>query len=192
MVDSFRSVSITSFVGREKSGNHLWTHNQVNFPKSYSMFFFKLPQKFISDVLLGDKTVDEQSISTNAQLLAVFSDNEGIIFITKNDDSLNLKQEDIIRFHRIYRNNWFFLGRYKITRSTHKFGFQFSKMFMFQGNFFINEDIERCTKGSFSLYCFETIRYPPKIHLLDFATDRFVEQKLGINYQSYDYFSISA
>jgi hypothetical protein len=192
MVDSFRSASITSFVGREKSGNHLWTHKKVNFPTSYSMFFFKLHIKFKSDVLLGDRTIGEGSINTNAQLLATFSDNEGIIFITKNAHHINFEREDIIRFHRIYRNNWFFLGRYKFTRKIAKFDFRFSSVFMFQGKFFIYEDVQQCKRGSFTFFCREEISLPPKIHLLDRATDRFVELKLDINYQNYDFFWISA
>jgi hypothetical protein len=105
---------------------------------------------------------------------------------------MSIKQEDIIRFHRIYRNNWFFLGRYKFTRKTPKFVFQFSEAFMFQGNFFIYEDIKKCTRGNFALHCQQEIRLPPKIHLLDRATDSFAEQNLDIYYQNYDFFSIIA
>jgi hypothetical protein len=46
MVNSFRSVSVTSFAGCEKSGNHLWTHMRVHFPTSYSMILFNLHTKF--------------------------------------------------------------------------------------------------------------------------------------------------
>ena len=38
----FPGMIVPLFVGREKSGNHLWTHQQVNFPTSYSMFFLKI------------------------------------------------------------------------------------------------------------------------------------------------------
>ena len=62
---------------------------------------------------------------------------------------------------------------------------------MFQGNFFFNEDVKQCLRGNYNIYCREEISLPPKIHLFDRATDRFVEQKLDINYQNYDYFWIS-
>jgi hypothetical protein len=109
---------------------------------------------------------------------------------------MNNEREDTIRFHRIYRNNWFFLGRYKFTRShkrlPDKMDFQFLNVFMFQGKFFILEDVKKCNQGSYFFHCREEITLPPKLHLLDRATDRFVEQKLDINYQNYDFFSIKA
>ena len=69
--------------------------------------------------------------------------------------------------------------------------FQFSNVFMFQGKFFIYEQIKECRRGSFPFRCDAEISLPPKIHLLDRATDKFVEQKLDINYQNYDYFWMS-
>ena len=70
--------------------------------------------------------------------------------------------------------------------------FQFLNVFMFQGNFFVFEDVKKCNEGSYKINCREEITLPPKLHLLDRATDRFVEQKLDINYQNYDFFWISA
>ena len=41
------------------------------------------------------------------------------------------------------------------------------------------------------MFCSEEITLPPKIHLLDYETDEFVEKKLDIFYQNFDYFEIS-
>ena len=62
---------------------------------------------------------------------------------------------------------------------------------MFQGRFFFYEDTKECRRGSFTFICFEELRLPPKIYLLDLATDKFVEQKLDINYEDYDFFWMS-
>ena len=59
---------------------------------------------------------------------------------------------------------------------------------MFQGNFYFYEEIKECRRGSFNFVCFEEVRLPPKIHLLDRAAERFVEQKVDINYQNFDFF----
>lgn len=177
---SYQSFSMTSFVGREKSGNHLWTHKEVNFPTSFSMFFFHT--KTLCD--LGDETFTD----VNIEILSAFSDNEGIIFITKNNDINNVGQTNIIRFHRIYRNNWFFLGRYEFRRQNKAIVFQ--NVFMFQGQFFLYESVGEC-KRLLGYYCNEQKLLPPKMYLLNLETDKFVEQKLDINYQNFDFFSIT-
>jgi hypothetical protein len=42
MGDRFYSpdVSLTSFVGREKSGNHKWTSQEMNLPNYFSMLIY--------------------------------------------------------------------------------------------------------------------------------------------------------
>ena len=70
--------------------------------------------------------------------------------------------------------------------------FQFSNVFMFQGKFLIYEQIQECRRGKFPFRCFEEISLPPKIHLLDHANDTFVEQKIDINYENYDFFWMSS
>ena len=193
MINSCRSVSITTFVGREKCGNHLWSHQQVDFPAYFSMFFYNI----INFLFVGDWTITEISIYNNVQLLAALSDNEGIIFITHNVNSFDDEREDVIRFHRIYRNNWFFLGRYHFLRHKKRDPFIFSKVFMFQGNFFFCQEkvVKKCRQGSYlqggTFICFEEIFLPPKIHLLDRATDKFIEQKIDINYKNFEFFSIT-
>ena len=92
---------------------------------------------------------------------------------------------NIIRFHRIYRDNWFFLGRYEFRR---RYAILFPTVFMFQGQFFIYED-DRESK-QISDYYFEEKILPPKIHLLDHETDQFVEQKIEINSHRFDTFKI--
>ena len=80
MTSDYDSVSITTFMGREKSGNHLWNNQIVNFPSSYSMFFNK-PE---TNRRLEDKEL-EADLRYN-ELISAFSDNEGIILITKSFD----------------------------------------------------------------------------------------------------------
>ena len=63
---------------------------------------------------------------------------------------------------------------------------------MFQGNFFTYEDVKTCLRGNYNFICFEEKEMPPRIQLLDRATDRFVEQKLDIDYHNYDFFWMSA
>ncbi|CBY12138.1 unnamed protein product [Oikopleura dioica] len=164
------SISITSFVGREISGKHRWTHQEVNFPSTFR---------------------DETMSHANIQLLSAFSDNKGIIFVTNNNLLTNFGQINTIRFHRIFQNTWFFLGRYEFSRKNK--AILFPDVFMFQGQFFLVEDVRKCTKGipSFDYYCHEEIILPPKIYLLDHETDKFVEQKLDINYQGFDFFLMS-
>ena len=41
------------------------------------------------------------------------------------------------------------------------------------------------------MFCSEEITLPPKIHLLDYEIDEFVEKKLDIFYQNFDFFEIS-
>jgi len=127
----------------------------------------------------------------NIQLLSAFSDNKGIIFVTNNNFLTNFGQENTIRFHRIYQNTWFFLGRYEFSRKNK--AILFPDVLMFQGQFFLVEDVRKCTKGfpSHAYFCREEIILPPKIYLLDRETDKLVEQKLDINYQGFDFFLMS-
>jgi hypothetical protein len=94
----------------------------------------------------------------------------------------NLRGRNIIRFHRIYRDNWFFLGRYEFRRQN---AILFPTAFMFQGQFFLYEDDREMES-----YYVEKV-LPPKIHLLDHETDQFVEQKIEINIQRFDNFRIT-
>ena len=180
MHESYQSVSITSFAGREKSGNHLWNHQQVNFPKYYSTYFDLTRSNFRK----GDETFTETEIAGNILLISAFSDNEGIIFITEN----NKYDESTIRFHRIYRNNWFFLGRYTFLRKNKEINF--TDVFMLQGKFFLYENIRKCVRG-IPGFCARILTLPPKLHLLDHEIDKFVEQKLSISYRNFDYFTVS-
>jgi hypothetical protein len=63
---------------------------------------------------------------------------------------------------------------------------------MFQGKFYFYEYEKECRRGSFNFICFDELDLPPKIHLLDRATDRFVEQKVDINYLNYEFFWMSS
>jgi len=63
-------------------------------------------------------------------------------------------------------------------------------VFLIQGQFLLLEDVKKCIRGG-SMFCSEEITLPPKIHLLDYETDEFVEKKLDIFYQNFDYFEIS-
>jgi hypothetical protein len=56
---------------------------------------------------------------------------------------------------------------------------------MFQGQFFMYEDDKNSREFG------EKKIFPPKIHLLDHETDKFVEQKIEINIRSYDTFRIT-
>ena len=58
-------------------------------------------------------------------------------------------------------------------------------MFMFQGNFLLTEKSTECLDGNFIIYCPKYKGLPSKIHLLDHATDRFVEQKIDMNNKNY-------
>ena len=87
------------------------------------------------------------------------------------DDTRPFSTRNIIRFHRIYRDNWFFLGRYEFDRQN---TIWFPTAFMFQGQFFIYED-DRRSKNLSDYY------FGAKIHFLDHETDQFVEQKIEIN-----------
>ena len=60
---------------------------------------------------------------------------------------------------------------------------------MFQGQFFMFEDDRESRKPS--SYNINPKIFPPKIHLLDHETDKFVEQKMEINIPySFDTFKI--
>ena len=59
---------------------------------------------------------------------------------------------------------------------------------MFQGQFFMFEDDRESRKpSSYNIY---PEIFPPKIHLLDHETDKFVEQKIEIINHSFDTFKI--
>ena len=184
MHESYQSVSITSFAGREKSGNHLWTHQQVNFPTSYSTFYDLIKTNFHK----GDDTFTAAELAGTILLISAFSDNEGIIFVTETENLYsNLYEESTIRFHRIYRNNWFFLGRYTFWRK--KLVINFTGVFLLQGKFFLYENVGKCVSG-FPGFCAKKLTLPPKLHLLDHEMDRFVEQEISINYRDFDYFLV--
>ena len=55
---------------------------------------------------------------------------------------------------------------------------------MIQGQFLLYEDV-RTKRGRTDI-----ITLQPKIHLLNPKTDKFVEQKLILNYRNYDFFEI--
>ena len=55
---------------------------------------------------------------------------------------------------------------------------------MFQGQFFMYEDDKRSREIDEKIF-------PPKIHLLDHETDKFVEQKIEFNIHSFDTFRIT-
>ena len=145
----------------------------------------------LNNVLIGDRSIREETIGSETLHLAAFSDNEGIIFITENHNDFNGIRDVTIRFHRIYRNNWFFLGRYKFTRRLTRISSSFTEMFMFQGDFFLIESSSECLRGSYTFLCFKHKILPKKNHLLDRVTDRFVEQKLDINNKNYVTFDMS-
>ena len=180
------SVSITTFMGREKSGNHLWNNQIVNFPSSYSSETYWR---------LGDEDLDADLRSN--ELISAFSDNEGIILITKSStdgaligDLNHYFKKTTIRFHRIYRNHWFLLGRYNFRRRNT--ALDFSNVFMFQGRFFLHEIVKTHeTVCGWHGYCFDEKIYPPKLYSLDRENDKFVKQKLIINYKNFDYFEIN-
>ena len=137
----------------------------------------------------GDETFTETELSGNILLISAFSDNEGIIFITENENLYDNKyEESTIRFHRIYRNNWFFLGRYFFFRKN--MVINFTGVFMLQGKFFLYENVRKCIRG-IPGFCAKVLTLPPKLHLLDHEIDKFVEQKLSINYRNFDYFAVS-
>ena len=138
---------------------------------------------------IGDDSFSRDDVYGNVNLISAFSDNEGIIFITRNEDTYNFEQISTIRFHRIYRNNWFFLGRYTFKRRNIEI--KFTGVFMFQGQFYLYENVNKCLRGFSGHYCFELITLPPKIHLLDRVNDEFVEQIMDINNQNYDFFEIT-
>jgi len=144
----------------------------------------------LNQLNLGDKTFSKKDIFLNIILISAFSDNEGMIFVTRNEYLHPHEKESTILFHRIYRNNWFYLGRYVFIRRNQ--AIDFTSVFMFQGQFLLYERVRKCTIGStgpFS-YCFNLLTLPPKIHLLDRNIDKFVEKKIILNYQNFDYFSI--
>jgi len=122
------------------------------------------------------------------RLISAFSDNEGIIFVTRNHYSTDIGKTTTIRFHRIYQNNWFFLGRYNLRRQNQ--AIDFTGVFMFQGQFFLYEDIKNNVSSRPFDRCSDVTTSPPKISLLDRMTDEFVEQILIINNQDFDYFGI--
>ena len=143
---------------------------------------------------LGDEDFEADLISN--ELISAFSDNEGIILITKSSDGALIGDLDryikkrTIRFHRIYRNNWFFLGRYNFRRRNT--ALDFSNVFMFQGRFFLHEIVKTDeTVCGWHGYCFDEKIYPPKLYSLDRENDKFVKQKLIINYKNFDYFEIN-
>ena len=60
---------------------------------------------------------------------------------------------------------------------------------MFQGQFLLYEDVKECKSGIHG-DCNEVRNLPPKFHLHDRETDRFVEQELLINNEKFDEFII--
>ena len=78
MVDTTTSpaVSLISFVGREKSGNHKWASQKMNIPNHFSMLiYFQVLEFFV-----GDKTFPAEDLRISMSLISVFSDNEGTGF----------------------------------------------------------------------------------------------------------------
>jgi hypothetical protein len=113
-----QAVSVTSFVGREKSGNHKWTSQEMNFQNYFSML------SHFQEILfyLGDKTLTKGDLLLNMDLISVFSDNEGTGFQIREarqnffvhfEQNFNFREKNRsmiifnLKIFRYFRSNFF-------------------------------------------------------------------------------------
>jgi len=124
-------------------------------------------------------------------LISAFSDNEGIIFVTTDEYQMGNDKNTFIQFHRLYHQNWLYLGRYVLkSRVNGNILSTFRSMFLLHGRFVLYEDVEECVRRLNQFICFETQPRAPRLYLLDHKTDSFKIQKSNIDYFSYDFFTI--
>ena len=124
-------------------------------------------------------------------LLSAFSDNEGIIFVTKDEYHTNNHRLEIIQFHRLYHQNWLYLGQYSRLRPVRQSRIYntFRSMFLLYGRFVLYEEVEECAEG-FRSFCLSFRAKAPNFYLLDHETDSFELLKSNINYTSYDFITV--
>ena len=75
-----------------------WSYENLKFPSTFR--YTKHDQS--GNLLMGD------------YFLTAFPDSEGILFITSNYDMND--PYDRLTIHRIYKNNWFYIGSFQIRR----------------------------------------------------------------------------
>ena len=95
-------TEIATFRGLMKN-QLVWTYESVQFPTTFRL-----------------KTLDKFGLPQKGEFFtAAFPDNEGILFVTSNWDTMSTY--DILTIHRIYKSNWFFVGNFLIPRVSIKY-----------------------------------------------------------------------
>ena len=123
-------------------------------------------------------------------LISAFSDNEGIIFVTTDTYSLGYQHTTIIQFHRLYHQNWLYLGHYVFKSRGILDKDVIRSVFLLHGRFVLYEDVQECIKRYTPFGCMEFRPKPPRLYLLDHKTDSFKLQKSNIDYSFFDFYTV--
>ena len=98
-------TEIATFRGLMKN-QLVWTYESIQFPTTFRL-----------------KTLDNYGVPQKGQFFtAAFPDNEGILFVTSNYDTIS--PYDILTIHRLYKSNWFYVGNFLIPRVKRKYKFR--------------------------------------------------------------------
>ena len=90
-------TEISTFQGLKRN-QLVWRYESIKFPSTFRF-----------------TTVDQHGLPQKGEFFkSAFQDNEGILFVTSNYDTMSAY--DILTIQRFYKSNWFFVGNFLIPK----------------------------------------------------------------------------
>ena len=164
-----------TYRGHSKGREDIWTEKEIIIPSA-----FRNLKKVLSNLFFylgGEACSTMDMMFSGSTLLSTMPDNEGITFVTKKNSPF-IGDEGTITLHRLYKDNWFFLGFQNLRTQNH-----FSKVrsfyldlsFTIQGDLYLKGDFAVC-----ELTPAECTRREQEIYMLDQKTNSVKLQQYNI------------
>ena len=172
------SLEIMTYRGNSKGREDIWTEREIFIPSAFRNLK-KSSQIIIFFCIGGEACHTMENMFFGSTLLSTMPDNEGITFVTKKNSPL-IGDQGKITLHRLYKDNWFFLGFQNLRPQNHfsKVGFFFLDLsFTIQGDLYLKGDFVACKKTPAGEKC---TRRKQEIYLLDQKTNSVKPQPYKI------------